>query len=635
MIGLLVLVACSGRGLDAGSPSPVTLNDGWEYRWGDSRDDEPAAAWRPATLPGTPAGRNGQSHLWMRRTLPPNVWRDPALMAPGIDRVFEVWLEDRLVYRFGDPGRDDGLDYPGRRLHLVPLPHDFAGKRLYLRMASADFRIGVAEDLTLGARADHVLRIVQRDGDKFILSCLFVLVGLLQVGLFVRNHQRASLCLGFFAAAIGLYMITRTAMKQIFFDVPSLWLHVELDSLYLAPVGIFAFVEQLYGRGRFDVLRRVWQGHLLFALLAGGLSAAGLFSPLAPLPAFQRLFLATIVFELVYVAVKAVKGDGEARIFTAGFLIGGAFAVHDILRAMTVLPWRPLLSHWGVFFFLLTLVLILRRRLKKERARKAHLERELETAAILQARFLPAETMENDRVELCVYSRPASAVGGDWFSYHLYGKDWLHVHVGDVTGHGTGSALLATFARGATEAFYDEQMRQGRGSVALHDLHDAINRVLAVRSNDQAFLSLFSVAINLATGEMSYLNSGHMPQLLAAEGGKKLVPLLGAGNSLLGFERGRRATRPAKLQLAGDELLVLYSDGLLEAARLDGRKVNMRRLARFVGEQGAADAQTVRDRLATLLLPQVPDDPRDDDVTIVVVRLKGQRRALTKAAVNG
>ena len=44
------------------------------------------------------------------------------------------------------------------------------------------------------------------------------------------------------------------------------------------------------------------------------------------------------------------------------------------------------------------------------------------------------------------FGQPAHTVGGDWFTYAIHQDRWLHVHIGDVTGHGTAAALLAALS---------------------------------------------------------------------------------------------------------------------------------------------------------------------------------------------
>lgn len=256
----------------------------------------------------------------------------------------------------------------------------------------------------------------------------------------------------------------------------------------------------------------------------------------------------------------------------------------------------------------------------RETDRKARLERELEVASALQARFMPRDRFTHPRVELCATSMPAASLGGDWYAYHLYGDDWLHVHIGDVTGHGPASALMAAFAKGATDMLYAGCSRLGLPEVPLDQLHETLNRMLAVSGNDQAFMTLFSLAVHLPTGRMTYLNSGHMPQFVAQPGGKSRA-LTGEGRSLLGFVADRPVSKPERAQLVGDELILLYSDGLLEAApRRKGRRFGVKQLGELTSEFAGRSAFDMRDELQSLLAESAAAE-RPDDVTVVAIKL--------------
>jgi len=250
--------------------------------------------------------------------------------------------------------------------------------------------------------------------------------------------------------------------------------------------------------------------------------------------------------------------------------------------------------------------------------RKALLEKELETAAILQTRFFPSTQLINDLVELEAYNTAASAVGGDWFSYYLC-DDWLHVHLGDVTGHGTAAALLAAFAKGATDMVYEDALRAGGRLPQLHHLHTNLNRVLALHKNDQAFMTMASVAVNLSTGALQYINSGHPPTFVVNSRTGKCTPLSGQGRSLIGFLADRQSKPATTIQLEPDDMLLLYSDGLLDAYSLLGARHNIRTFSKELLEISDKSAKDVKQYLVELA-HRNEEEILQDDVTFIVIK---------------
>jgi len=235
-------------------------------------------------------------------------------------------------------------------------------------------------------------------------------------------------------------------------------------------------------------------------------------------------------------------------------------------------PYFVLLSRYGTFAFILCLGVLVGDRIRREQTAKARLENELETASLLAAHFLPAATLEHDAFELCAYSRAAEQMGGDWFAYDVTDDGWLRLHIADVTGHGTASALLAAYAKGETDMFLETNAMGVEAGGTLGRLHAALNRLLVASGGGRACMSLFSVSIHLASGRVEHVNSGHCQQFVL----------------------------PA-------------ADGLLDAAQRLARRESPKRLADFLASMRHASEARAAVAEATALR---------DDVTFIAVRLK-------------
>ena len=81
----------------------------------------------------------------------------------------------------------------------------------------------------------------------------------------------------------------------------------------------------------------------------------------------------------------------------------------------------------------------------------------------------------------------------------------------DVTGHGTPAALVASFAKGATDMIYADWSKRGAGHPPLRLVHENLNDMLRSGVGELAFMTMFSVTIDLRKHEIFYLNSGHRP----------------------------------------------------------------------------------------------------------------------------
>lgn len=285
--------------------------------------------------------------------------------------------------------------------------------------------------------------------------------------------------------------------------------------------------------------------------------------------------------------------------------------------AGTIVPWLfPLVGLAGASFTTYAVQRYL------ESKRRVFLEMEMETASALQQNFFPAPDAVHPAFELAAWYHPAEMVGGDWYSYRVYRDRWIHIDLGDVTGHGTGAALLASFAKGATDAIYADHDTRGAETVSLLTLHRNLNELLA-KSGQLKYMTLWSMAIDIETGMCLSLNSGHRPAILVGPERKPRSIVGRISSNILGH-----ATLPEKLdvmrtQLNGNETLLALSDGLLDVPSSFGVKTTNKSLGELLDKAPDKEVTAVRRHmLKKLALVDTKGKSFMDDVTFVIIRLK-------------
>jgi serine phosphatase RsbU (regulator of sigma subunit) len=259
-----------------------------------------------------------------------------------------------------------------------------------------------------------------------------------------------------------------------------------------------------------------------------------------------------------------------------------------------------------------------------ESKRRNYLENEVATASALQQQFFPPPNCREARFDLAAYYVPADAVGGDWYSYRILNGRYLHMHLGDVTGHGTPAALLASFAKGATDMFYDDHPQ---GDVSLAELHRSLNKIFMRESGEMMLMTLFSIAIDLETGACQYLNSGHKPAFVLTADGRAIHVLTRAGSTILGHDElppNLEVTR--SLTLAGNETILIMSDGLVDVPNSFGIKTNERTMRKMMKSLTGHTAEQARDVIVRQLGLETSRRGREvpDDITFMVTRLRLQ-----------
>ncbi len=361
----------------APAAGPVAEIGGWEYRWGDSpvnaggiplwAREGPGGAWRPVPKPVDPPGRNGNSILWLRAPLAGEKIAEPAVYFDCVLYNFEAYHRGTMVYRFGAVAPADNRKFLGRPWHIVPLADDYNGTYLYLRIYSFDSHIGIPGTIRLGSRPEHRSGILEADFWRAAVSFMFLIGGLAVMILYVRRRDdMAILSFGASLVLMAAWNIGNSRIKLVYLDDPIFWLYAEHASLYLTPVAIGCFLEQLFGKGPFSAIRRGWQILLACAVVS---LAASAFNPFwlraYTLKPFQILMALYLIVVCAVIIRKSWRGDLDARIVAAGLAVSIAFALYDIGVSFMGLSFTVnKISYWGSLVFILSLGIVLDRRVR-------------------------------------------------------------------------------------------------------------------------------------------------------------------------------------------------------------------------------------------------------------------------------
>ena len=242
--------------------------------------------------------------------------------------------------------------------------------------------------------------------------------------------------------------------------------------------------------------------------------------------------------------------------------------------------------------------------------------KELRLARDIQASMLPrGDPLFPDHEELdgCARMDPAAEVGGDFFDAFFIDDHRAFFSVGDVAGKGVAAALF--MARSMT-LLRQHALRR----VSPRDVLSRVNNALAVGNDSATFVAAFCAQLDTRTGDLRYANGGGGAPLVRRSGRWERLPLpkglvVGAIEGFA-YEAGR--TRLA----AGDTLLV-FTDGVTEAANEQGELFSERRLRALLDTTPALPAAdlvgTVREEVRRFVGSSLPSD----DLTLMAVRYEG------------
>jgi sigma-B regulation protein RsbU (phosphoserine phosphatase) len=252
----------------------------------------------------------------------------------------------------------------------------------------------------------------------------------------------------------------------------------------------------------------------------------------------------------------------------------------------------------------------------RERLQLEHLQKELRIARSIQASMLPARgalDAGHPAVELHGLMDPAEDIGGDLYDAFMPDSSRLVLALGDVSGKGIPAALFMARVIAALRA---EAMRLRRPDALVARM----NALLCQHNEAGMFVSLLMAVLEVDTGVLTYANAGHLPLAAAKAGGRfGWLPL--PKGMVAGMVEGMRYTQE-RVQLEPGQRVLLYSDGVTEAADPQGDLYGDDRLLAALDASGASAAEAV-----TALRADVDAFARgarqSDDVTLLALLWRG------------
>lgn len=253
--------------------------------------------------------------------------------------------------------------------------------------------------------------------------------------------------------------------------------------------------------------------------------------------------------------------------------------------------------------------------LSRRSANKAkQLEADLDKARAIQQSILPAHEMKWGNYDLYGVSIPERVVGGDFFDYLQASEDKerLGVAVGDAASKGLSAAAQALYVSGA--------LRMGvEYEVKISTLFRRINQVVNRTFTPEHFISMAYVEFTQSDkGLVFYVNAGHSYPILLHAATNEAERLRATGQIVGPFPNEKYATDFAMMR-TGD-VLVLYTDGIVEAANENKELFGEHRLIHVVREW----AKETPKRICLEVLQAVQEHDRlpeySDDKTIVVIK---------------
>jgi hypothetical protein len=241
-------------------------------------------------------------------------------------------------------------------------------------------------------------------------------------------------------------------------------------------------------------------------------------------------------------------------------------------------------------------------------------QRELEIAKTIQLSLLPTSVPEIPGVRLGGICVPAKDVGGDYYDFLVQPDGRLGLVIADVSGHNVGAALLMAETRTMIRARANNIDTPRELLAELNRFfHDDLSRA-------ELFVTMFFVQYHPHNGRAVYANAGHSPPLLWQQAIGQCQRLDSEG-LILGVKR-EFPYEQEFVDLAPGDVLLLYTDGIVEATNHSSELFGEERLAELLRESHALPPQELIERIFQQVRMFTGLHGFSDDVSLVVMRVE-------------
>jgi sigma-B regulation protein RsbU (phosphoserine phosphatase) len=301
------------------------------------------------------------------------------------------------------------------------------------------------------------------------------------------------------------------------------------------------------------------------------------------------------------IPVIFLTAQTDAEDETHGFQVGAVDYVHK--------PFSPAVMKARVHTHL-----ALRETREKLARQLLAIQKELETARLIQQSILPQTVPQIDGLDIAARYVPMASVAGDFYDFIAVDNKHVGILVADVSGHGMPAALIASMlkiALAAQSAHADDPARVLQG----------LNQALCGKFQYH-YVTAAYVFVDMEKQTLTYAGAGHPPMLMWGAASPRVRDVIENGLFLGKFDFATYSSVELPL-LPGDRGL-LYTDGVSETNDPEGAEFGSERFRQFLEAQKNGSANQLADRLLEELArwsARGEGEDLDDDITLVTIHV--------------
>ncbi|HET6527992.1 MAG TPA: SpoIIE family protein phosphatase [Balneolaceae bacterium] len=440
----------------------------------------------------------------------------------------------------------------------------------------------------------------------------------------IRSVVLAFILAGFWTLLLSLFPNLYIGFENVFLSQKSLWpplyllISTFLTSLSIV-LGIFLVLGgQVYGWTQNKIITSavIVLGFVLvpltgsFGPLMYELIIAALLGLILTLIYLQWDFLTLLISHFLFLGLLAtstawtIGGSLDTYIFGSFLLLIVFFIVSGVL-AVARGEKEQRLSHFVPEYV-------------EELAQEERIKQELQIAREVQQSFLPERTPDLPRLELSAICKPAYETGGDYYDFIPLDENRIAVTIGDVSGKGIQAAFYMTFVKGIIYSLCRETNSPA-------ELLKKANRLFYDTAPRGTFISLVYGIIDLEKRSFHFARAGHNPilRINGQNGSVEELQPKGIGIGLTKDVSFDNNIEEIELKLSTDDVLILYTDGIVEALNENHVFYGTHRLNNLLMKHKEQSAKVILSEVTGDVLTYIGKARQHDDMTMMVMKLKG------------
>ena len=239
------------------------------------------------------------------------------------------------------------------------------------------------------------------------------------------------------------------------------------------------------------------------------------------------------------------------------------------------------------------------------------MQKELQVAAEIQNLLIPQKLPKIKNLDISATYLPCQEISGDFYNIIPLGNKKFAFIVADVSGKGIPGAMVVSNMQATLRAYLEQ-------SDDLLSIVSKLNLSIIDQTTDDRYITFFIGIYDEKDMTMEYINAGHNPPLHYKK--NKEIGRLKTGGIFIGFLPFEYEA--AKVQLNSGDILVLYTDGLVEAMDAKDEEFGEENVIKIIKKKSNSTSNIIQKTLIDEVKKHISDKKLEDDFTLVVTKIK-------------